>query len=76
MIDEVDKNITKDSVFYHYKNKIYYDLNKMFQISEKKKVDSIVVKIIEAVESKSPKSKYRAPLLQRILTKIYLIFAK
>ncbi len=76
MIDEVDKNITKDSVFYHYKNKIYKDLNKMFQISEKKKVDSIVVKIIEAVESSNPKYKYRAPLLQRILTKIYLIFAK
>ncbi len=76
MIDEVDKNITKDSVFYCYKNKIYRDLNKMFCISEKKKVDSIVVKIIEAVECSNPKYKYRAPLLQRIFTKIYLIFAK
>lgn len=76
MIDDIDKNMDIDSVFYNDKEKINKYLHKMFDLIEKKKIDSIVVKIIEAVESKNPKAKYRAPLLQRIMTRIYLIFAK
>lgn len=76
MIDDIDKNIKEDSVFFDNKEKIHSILTKMFKIIEKKKVNSIVVKIIEAVESPSPKPKYRAPLLQKIFTKIYLIFIK
>ena len=76
MIDDIDKNMDIDSVFYHDKEKINKYLHKMFDLIEKKKLDSIVVKIIEAVEAKNPKAKYRAPLLQRIMTRIYLIFAK
>lgn len=76
MIDDIDKNMDIDSVFYNDKEKINVYLHKMFDLIEKKELDSIVVKIIEAVESKNPKTKYRAPLLQRIMTRIYLIFAK
>lgn len=76
MIDDIDKNMMEDSVFYGNKEKIYAMLKKMFNIIEKKKINSIVVKIIEAVESKNPKSRYRAPFLQKILTRIYLIFLK
>jgi len=76
MIDGIDKNINENSVFYNDKEKIYTGLNKMFNFIEKKKIDSIVVKIIEAVESDNPKAKYRAPLLQRLFTRIYLIFSK
>ena len=76
MIDDIDRNIKEDSVFFNSKDKIHSMLTKMFNIIEKKKVNSIVVKIIEAVESASPKTKYRAPLLQRIFTRIYLIFIK
>ena len=76
MIDDIDKNMDIDSVFYNDKVKINKYLHKMFDLIEEKKVDSIVVKIIEAVESKNPKTKYRTPLLQRIMTRIYLIFAK
>ncbi len=76
MISDIDTNIDKESVFFHNKEKIYATLTKLFNVIEKRKLDSIVVKIIEAVESDKPKSKYRAPLLQRIFTKIYLIFVK
>lgn len=76
MIDDIDKNITNDSVFYNDKEKIHTVLTKLFNLIEKKQLDSIVVKIITAVESKKPKFKYRAPFLQRIFTKIYLIFVK
>lgn len=76
MIDDIDKNITNDSVFYNDKEKIHNNLSKMFNILEKKELNSIVIKIIEAVESDNPKAKYRAPLLQRVFTRLYLIFAK
>lgn len=76
MIDDIDKNINENSVFYEKRELIYSYLSKMFNLMEKKDLNSIVVKIIEAVESKHPKAKYRAPLLQRLFAKIYLIFAK
>lgn len=76
MIDDIDKNITEDSVFFKNREKIHSNLTKLFNLIEKKNVNSIVVKIIEAVESDKPKNKYRAPLLQRIFTRIYLIFLK
>lgn len=76
MINDIDKNIREDSVFFNDKEKIYKLLVKTFNLIEKKKINSIVVKIIEAVESERPKRKYRAPFLQRLFTKIYLIFIK
>ena len=76
MINDIDRNISEDSVFYNDKEKIYTLLSKTFNIIEKKKINSVVTSIIEAVESKSPKRKYRTPFLQRIFTKIYLIFIK
>lgn len=76
MINDIDKNIREDSVFFNDKEKIYKLLVKTFNLIEKKKINSIVVKIIEAVENKRPKRKYRTPFLQRLFTKIYLIFIK
>lgn len=76
MIDNIDKNINPNSVFYEKRNKIHDSLSRMFRLIEKRKLDTIVVKIIEAVESSDPKFRYRTPLLQRIFTRIYLIFAK
>lgn len=76
MIDDIDKNLNSDSVFYGNREKIHNNLTKLFSLIEEEKLDSIVAKIIHAVESKNPKVKYRAPLLQRIFTRIYLIFVK
>jgi len=76
MINDIDRNIKEDSVFYDDKEKIYTLLIKAFNLIENKKMNSIVVKIIHAVESTNPKSKYRSPLVQRIFARIYLIFMK
>ncbi len=76
MIDDIDRNTTKGSIFYNNKYKIHNKLSQLFNLIEKKKVNSIVEKIIIAVEKDKPKKVYRAPLLQKIFTKIYLIFIK
>ena len=71
IIDDIDKNISEDSVFFDRKNKIHNGLTKIFNLIEKKTIDSIVVKIIEAVESNKPKRVYRAPFFQKIFAKLY-----
>jgi len=76
IIDDIDRNINEGSVFYNDKEKIYSMLKRIFNLIETKKLDTIVVKIIEAVESNNPKPKYRSPFLQRLFTRFYLIFIK
>lgn len=76
MIDDIDKNISSNSVFWKDKGKIYDNLTKIFNLVEKKELNSIVVKIIEAVESDNPKFKYRAPFFQRMFAKVYMLFSK
>lgn len=76
MIDDIDKNTNSDSVFFNEKDKIHNNLTNIFNLTEKKKLNSIVIKIIEAVESSNPRSKYSAPLVQKIFAKIYTLFCK
>ena len=45
-----------------------------FKTFERKKLDSIVVQIVRAVEDKHPKKVYRAPFIQATLVKIYSMF--
>ena len=56
--------------------KLIEELNTLNQQieSEKKELDSIVIKIVRAVEDKKPNKVYRAPLLQAKFAKIYSIF--
>ena len=76
IIDDIDRNLNSDSVFYDKKEKIHSSLTKLFNLIENRKLDSVVINIIAAVESKRPKAKYRTPLIQRIFTRLYLIFSK
>ena len=76
MINDIDNNIKEDSVFYDEKDKIYYFLTNLFNLIESKKINSIVVKIIEAVERENPKKAYRAPYLQKMFTQFYLLLKK
>lgn len=48
--------------------------NKMFNLLEKKRLNSIVNQITKAVNDKNPKSIYRAPLIQTIGCKLYQLF--
>ena len=45
----------------------------LFAIIEKKKFSSIVKKIVKEVEKENPKFKIRAPILQIVGTKLYLL---
>lgn len=54
---------------------IYYELEHSFlKVFEKKKLDSIVVQIVRAIEDEKPKKVYRAPICQSFLSKIYSMF--
>ncbi len=46
----------------------------LVNIGEKKKLDSIVIKIVRAIEDKTPKSTYKAPLMQSMFVRIYNLF--
>lgn len=48
--------------------------NLFFSLLEKKKLNSIVNKIIKAIEKENPKFIYRAPLIQVLGAKLYQIF--
>lgn len=56
------------------KNKIYKYEHLFFKLGEKKKLDSIVNKIVKAIESNNPKKVYRTPLSQAIGAKIFNAF--
>lgn len=46
----------------------------LFKLGEKKKLDSIAIQIVRAVEDKKPKSVYKAPLSHALLARLYSIF--
>ena len=46
----------------------------IFKTFERKKLDSIVVQIVRAIEDKRPKKVYKAPFMQAKLVKIYSMF--
>ncbi len=46
----------------------------VLKLLEKKKLDSIVNKIIKCLNAKKPKLYYKAPFLQKIFVKFYLLF--
>lgn len=56
------------------KKELYNVEHFIFNVLEKKKLDSIVVQIVRATEDKRPKKVYRAPFLQSKLAKIYSLF--
>ncbi len=65
--------ILDDQVFKNNNYDIYKLESAFFQIFEKRKLTSIVSKIVKAVEDKNPKKVYRAPFLQSLFCKLYNI---
>lgn len=60
--------------FKKVKDNIYNFEVLFFSLGEKKKLDSIVIQIVRAIEDNKPKSVYRAPISQVLLAKTYNIF--
>lgn len=63
-----------DSYFQNQIDQIQKRENLMCKLLEKKNMNSIVKQIVKAIESKKVKPIYRAPILQVIGAKLYLIF--
>lgn len=62
--------------FEDIKKELYNVEHFVLKILEKKKLDSIVVKIVRAIEDEKTKRVYRAPYIQSMMSKIYSIFRK
>lgn len=73
MINNKEKYLNKESKFYKQKE-LFTKLQILtFKLLEKKKIDTIVNKIVKEVESDNPKFHIKSPLLQTIGTKIYML---
>lgn len=70
----LDNKYNNGPYFKKYKNLIYKYEHLFFNIGEKKKLNSIVNKIIKAIETKKPKRVYRAPFSQALFSKIISFF--
>lgn len=73
MIDNKEKYLNKNSIFYQKRYLFTKYQKSIFKLIEKRKLDSIVNKIVKEVESNKPKFHIRAPISQLILTKLYLL---
>lgn len=70
----IDSKYNNGVYFKKIKNEIYNIEHLLFKLGEEKKLDSIVIKIVRAIEDKNVKSVYRAPLIYNALIKIYNLF--
>ncbi len=70
----LDNKYNNGKYFSDIKNELYNVEHFLVKLGEKKELDSIVVKIVRAVEDKRPKSVYRAPFSYAIMGRLYSIF--
>lgn len=70
----LDNKYNNGKYFNHIKKELYTVEHFFINLLEKKKLDSIVIKIVKAVEKIKPKKVYRAPIFQSLFSKIYSIF--
>lgn len=69
-------NFIDQSKYFENSEKILSFMQKAFLLFEKRNTKSIVRQMARAVNSNSSKWVYSAPLMQRVLTRIYRIFTK
>lgn len=74
MLDNKYKRMELDSYFKNHIQQIQKRENLMCWLFEKRNLDSIVKKIIRAIEDSNVRAIYRAPFLQVLGTKIYMLF--
>lgn len=73
MIQNKEKYLYQDSIFYQKREEINHRQEKLFAWIEKRRLSSIVNQIVREVEKDKPKFKIRAPFLQRIGAKLFLL---
>lgn len=74
MIQNKEKYLYTESLFYKRRKELNYKQEKIFSLIEKRHLNSIVNKIVKEVENNKPKFKIRAPFLQRVGVKLFLLF--
>lgn len=70
----LDNKYDGGKYFKDIKKELYNVEHFLFKLGEKKKLDSIVVQIVRAIEDKKSKKVYKAPFIQSKLVKIYSMF--
>lgn len=70
----LDNKYDSGKYFKHIRKELYNVEHFFIRLLEKKKLDSIVVKIVRAVEDEKTKKVYRAPKMQSIFIKLYDFF--
>lgn len=70
----LDSKYNNGKYFKDIKKELYNVEHFILRTFEKKKLDSIVVQIVRAIEDKFPKKVYRAPFIESKLLKIYSMF--
>ena len=76
MINNKEIYLEKNNEIYDNCEVINKKQNKLFKLIESKNYDSLTDKIVKQIEKKRPKFKIRAPFIQKIVAKMYLIFIK
>ncbi len=74
MLDNKYEWMNNQSYFKKIMPEIRKRENETFNLIEKRELDSIVNKIVEAIELEDPKLVYSAPIMQKIRVKLYKIF--
>lgn len=76
MIDNKNKYLEKDNIIYRNREIINSNQRKLFNLMESKKIDDLIDNIVKQVESHNPKFKIRAPFIQRLFVKLYVVFTR
>lgn len=75
MIESFAKSID-NSDYFIYSDDLVIDQKRFFNVIESLDISSIVYQMIEAIESDNNKLFYKAPLSQKIFTKLYMLLFK
>lgn len=70
----IDSKYNGGKYFEDIKSELYNLEHAILKLGEVKKLDSIVIKIVRAVEDEKPKKIYTAPYIQSKLVKLYSMF--
>lgn len=76
MIDNKNKYLEKDNVIYKNREVINSEQRRLFNLVESRDYDSLINNIVKQIESSNPKFKIKAPFIQRLFVKLYIIFTR
>lgn len=73
MIDNKFKYSTDNNIFKEYQEEVTTKQHNLFNLIEKKNYHDLITAIIKEMEKEKPKFRIRKPLIQSIMTKLYLL---